>query len=64
VNTGIILRQAIWVGIYCDLLIWLQLGRALETSRAIFIALGLIVIEFLLRMRERNQYQPPNPANE
>jgi hypothetical protein len=64
VNTGILLRQAIWVGVYTDLLVWLQLGRALDTARAIFIAIGLIVIEFLLNMRERNQFQPPKPSNE
>jgi hypothetical protein len=64
VNTGILLRQAIWVGIYVDLLVWLQLGRALDTARAVFIAIGLIVIEFLLRMRERSEFQPPKPTNE
>jgi hypothetical protein len=64
VNTGIILRQAIWVGIYTDLLVWLQLGRALDTARAVFLAIGLIVIEFLLRMRERSEFQPPKPTNE
>ena len=63
-NTGILLRQAIWVGVYVDLLIWLQLGRALDTGRAIFIAVGLVVIEFLLQMRERGQYQPPKAPNE
>ena len=64
VNTGILLRQAIWVGVYADLLVWLQLGRALDTARAVFIAIGLIVIEFLLRMRERSQFQPPKPSDE
>ena len=64
VNTGILLRQAIWVGVYVDLLVWLQLGRALDTARAVFIAIGLIVIEFLLRMRERSEFQPPKPTNE
>lgn len=64
VNTGILLRQAIWVGVYTDLLVWLQLGRALDTARAVFIAIGLIVIEFLLQMREHNKFQPPKPSNE
>jgi hypothetical protein len=64
VNSGILLRQAIWVGVYVDLLVWLQLGRALDTARAVFIAIGLIVIEFLLRMRERSEFQPSKPTNE
>jgi hypothetical protein len=64
VDTGILLRQAIWVGVYADLLVWLQLARALDTARAVFIAIGLIVIEFLLCMRERSQFQPPKPSDE
>jgi ACR3 family arsenite transporter len=28
------------------------------------IAIGLIVIEFLVRMRERSQFQPSPPAND
>lgn len=64
VDTGIILRQAIWVGIYVDLLVWLQLGRALDTARAIFLAIGFMIVEFLLRMRERSEYKAPGELNE
>jgi hypothetical protein len=64
VNMNILLRQSLWVGIYIDLLAWLQLGRALNTVRAVFIAIGLLVIEFLLRLRERSEFKPNEPSNE
>jgi hypothetical protein len=64
VNMNILLRQSLWVGIYIDLLAWLLLGRALNTVRAVFIAIGLLVIEFLLRLRERSEFKPNEPSNE
>lgn len=64
VNMNVLLRQSLWVGIYFDLLAWLQLGRALNNVRAVFIAIGLMVIEFLLRLRERSQFKPDGPADD
>ncbi|MCD4672032.1 MAG: hypothetical protein K8R77_05145 [Anaerolineaceae bacterium] len=53
-----ILRQVIWVGTYGSLLSWLQLGRVLTLPMAFFLALGFILIEFLVRLRERSRWQP------
>lgn len=64
VTTGVILREAIWVGIYFPTLAWLQIGRgpqigrALIPSLALVLAVGLIVIEVLLRWRESSQWKP------
>ena len=58
VNTGVILREAIWVGIYFPTLAWLQIGRVLIPSLALLLAVGLILIELLLRLRERSQWNP------
>ena len=55
---GVILRQAIWVGLYGPTLAWLQLGRVLTLALALLLALGLVFIEALLRMRERSQWKP------
>ena len=55
---SVVIRQAIWVGIYGGLLAWLQLGRVLDTARAVFLAAGFIIIEILLRLRERSQFTP------
>ena len=60
----VIIRQAIWVGIYGGLLAWLQLGRVLDTPRAVFLAAGFIIIEILLRLRERSQFKPQDSNGE
>ncbi len=57
-SPGVIVRQSIWAGIFVSVLAWLQLGRVLDTPRAVFLAIGIMVIEILLRMRERSQFQP------
>ena len=55
---GVVLRQAIWIGIYFPILAWLQIGRVLTPSLARLLAIGLLLIEWLLRMRERSQWKP------
>lgn len=54
----VVLRQALWAGIYVPTLAWLQIGRVLTPALALLIAIGLIMIEWLLRLRERSQWRP------
>ncbi len=61
---NIILRQAIWVGIYGSLLAWLQLGRVLNLALAVFLAAGFLLIEILLRLSEKSRWNPKDPADE
>ncbi|OGO41740.1 MAG: hypothetical protein A2W36_02690 [Chloroflexi bacterium RBG_16_58_14] len=58
VSTGVILRQALWAGIYFPTLAWLQIGRVLTSSLGLLLAVGFILIEFLLRLREKSQWKP------
>ncbi len=55
---GAVARQAIWVGVFGAVQVWLLIGRVLNLTLAIWIALGFILIEYLIRMRENN---PPVP---
>ncbi len=73
VGASVIVRQAIWVGIYGALLIWLQQVRLVTIWSALGLAAGLIAIEYLIRMREKARWQPkplpeepaePAPATE
>ena len=57
VSIGIILRQSILIGIYGNLMAWLQLGRVLDGYRALFLAIGFISIETLLRLIERSRWR-------
>jgi hypothetical protein len=54
----VILRQAMLVGIYGAALAWLQIGRVLTVALAVLLLIGLGLMEFLLRMRERSQWKP------
>ncbi|OGO37051.1 MAG: hypothetical protein A2W35_11775 [Chloroflexi bacterium RBG_16_57_11] len=57
-SPAVIVRQAIWIGIYFPTLAWLRIGRVVNLSLALLLAAGLILIEFLLRLRERSQWKP------
>ena len=54
----VIVRQAIWFGVYGATIIWLQMGRVLNPALAILLAVGLGLIEFLLRLSEKSQWKP------
>jgi hypothetical protein len=58
VGPAVILRQAIWVGVYGVVLAWLQQVRLVTLWTGFGLALGLAAIEYLIRMRERARWQP------
>lgn len=53
-----IVRQATWIAVYFSALMWLQIARFLSTSSAILIGAGILIIEWLWRLRERSQWKP------
>jgi len=57
-NGPVLVRQSMWVGIYGDLIAWLMIGRVFDSARAIFLAVGFIIIEILLRMSEQSRWKP------
>ena len=57
-TTAVVLRQALWIGIYFPTLAWLQIGRVLTPALALLLLLGFILIEWLLRLREKSQWSP------
>lgn len=60
-EVGAMMREALWVGIFVDLMAWLQLGRMLTPVRGFLIAAGLTAIEYFLRLRERSKFKPQEP---
>jgi hypothetical protein len=54
----VIARQSLWFGVYVATLAWLQLGRVVNIYIAVLLAVGLVIIEWLLRLRERSQWKP------
>jgi hypothetical protein len=58
---AVIVRQAIWVGVYGATLFWLQTVRLVTIWMVVGLALGVIAIEYLIRMRERSRWKPAPP---
>jgi hypothetical protein len=64
VTESIIVRQSLWLGIYGSILTWLQLGGVAQSWTIIILGIGLIIIEYLIRLRERSRWQPPAQTDE
>jgi len=56
----VMLRQALWLGIFGATLAWLQLARLVNIYVIISLAIGIIAIESLLRIRERARWRVPD----
>ena len=56
---NVIVRQALWVGVYASTLAWLQLGRLVTLYVILGLAGGLIAIEYFIRLREKANRTPP-----
>ena len=61
---NVIVREALWVGVYGATLAWLQLGRLISLWVWMGLAGGIIVAEYLIRMRERARWKPPVPNDD
>lgn len=53
----VIVRQALWVGIFGTTLAWFQYGRIFNSSLAVISFAGFFAIEMLLRLWERSQFR-------
>lgn len=63
-GVNVIVRQAVWVGVYGGLLAWFQQERLVSLGMIAGFAIGLGAIEYLTRMRERSLWRPPSEASE
>jgi hypothetical protein len=61
---NVIVRQALWVGVYGATLAWLQLGRLVSIGVWMGLAGGIIAAEYLIRLRERARWKPPVPSDD
>jgi hypothetical protein len=55
----VLVRRALWVGIFGATLAWLQLARLVNVYVILGLAFGLVAIESLLRLRERARWRVP-----
>ena len=58
-EANVIVRQALWFGVYGATLAWLQLGRLVTVYVILGLAGGLAGIEYFMRIREKAHWKPP-----
>jgi hypothetical protein len=61
-SENVIVRQAIWAGIFGSACAWLQLGDALNWASALLLAAALAAIEGFLILRDRSKRPFDDPA--
>jgi hypothetical protein len=55
----VLVRRALWVGVFGATLAWLQLARLVNVYVILGLAFGLVALESLLRLRERARWRAP-----
>jgi len=64
VPAGVIVREALLFAILIDIITWLQIGRILSNLIIFFLAAGLILIEYFLRLSEKAVFKPDEYIDE
>ena len=63
-ESNVIVRQAMWFGVYGATLAWLQLGRLVTVYVILSLAGGLVAMEYFIRIREKSHWKPPTQEDE
>jgi hypothetical protein len=50
----VLLREGLLIGLYAATCLWLQLNRMLNLTSALLLAIGIFMIEWILRLIERS----------
>jgi len=57
-NYEIVIREGIMIGLYTAILLWLNKGQVLSFGLALILAVGLTLVELLIRLRNRSAWSP------
>jgi hypothetical protein len=63
-DANVIVRQAIWFGVYAMTLAWLQMDGLVTVYVILGLGIGLFAIEYFIRLRERAHWTPPADLDE
>lgn len=58
-SANVMVRQALWVGIYGATFLWLTVGQVISFSLAMIFLVGFAGIEVFLRIWEQSQWRRP-----
>ena len=64
VTEGILLRETILLAVYVDLLLWLQMGRALNNTIVLLLGVGFVLLEVFLRISEKAVFRTEEDIHE
>jgi hypothetical protein len=56
-SPGVLAREALLVGLYVDLALWLQINRSLSLPVALLLAAGIGTLEWFLRLLDRSGWK-------
>jgi hypothetical protein len=57
-NFETVIREGIMIGLYSGILLWLNKGQVLSFGVALILAVGLTLVELLIRLRNRSAWNP------
>ena len=63
-EANVIVRQALWFGVYGATLAWLQMDGLVTIYVILGLAAGLAAIEYFTRLREKAHWKPPVPSDD
>lgn len=54
---GVLVREALLLALYVDIVVWLQVNRSLSLPVALLLGVGLATLEWFLRLLERSAWK-------
>ena len=57
-SSSVLLREALMVGLFGAVCLWLRVNRSLTVALAVLLAVGLLAIEWILLALERTAWRP------
>ena len=57
-NFETVVRESTMLGVYTGILLWLNKGQVLSGGLALILGIGIILLELLIRLRNRSQWHP------
>ena len=58
INENVLMREAIMIGFFGNLLAWLMIGDMLTFALFLLLLAGGVTIEYLIRLTEKTQWRP------
>jgi hypothetical protein len=57
-KAAVVMRQSLWVAFFVTLCAWLAMNRSFSLPLAFLLGVGMVIIEWLIRLLERSAWRP------